>query len=803
VLRGNRLLSYFQSGWAFLLPYLSAYLLYAWQKWPANSSDIGNPRWIPSLLHVFWSLHILHLAAATLALAVWYRSIRSKPAFRAVIQPVLPWLLLGLLFWIPGPYFEWPSDPWEHLRRAVAWSEYDTVAAHPELHKSSYFLLYSLLPGDPAAQSVALRFYHSAVCLLLGWQYYRLARSLGWETHWALGFVFFNVTLFGNSAFSFYRYYSLSSTIYSQLGAVALVRLVLEWMQWQLAARRGLPLRQQTAGMLARGTAAFLLLSLIAASHLQGVAFAVLGAASICAWAAIAHLPRSRLIGILVLGVLANLAVLWGWPRHPMVDGELISAGWLSRWGTYNLDPWSLAGARTWQILGLLGVADLVCALVLLRRSPPVNSCLTLGPLVWLSMPAFVLPAANLIAGHGPTGVLAFHRMFFAIPAGLSVIALLRHLGQVALRRPRLAWGLAAVAALVCLLVPPDRSAYGRTWHLLAMTPDDLKLDPARRLPVAHPESTGLRVVSPAPLAYARATMGSPTESLPNRVDFNPRDLATQSLVTTLNSQWPPSGSPDDSRATGGPAKDFWSTIEGHPPSFVRATWTDGGTIVVAQNEPGGRSDLLTTTEWQLEAGATYTVEAVVRSDGTPSSANFLGIVWYDAAGRRLDSAVAAPGGGGSPSGWENGSYSYFGLNGTSPPPAWTIYRKSFGAGTWTAIPAQARTFRAAARINHAGTPNARVQIASFQVSKQSPGKLQADGAFRSDDRLQLLIAAPTLLYSAGSTAARISNHWLPYQLALDLNGTRELIAVAQAREIPVRTVTAHSTSEAPPPATE
>jgi|CXWL01.1.fsa_nt_gi hypothetical protein len=28
--------NYFRSGWAFLIPYLAAYLLYAWLRWPVN-----------------------------------------------------------------------------------------------------------------------------------------------------------------------------------------------------------------------------------------------------------------------------------------------------------------------------------------------------------------------------------------------------------------------------------------------------------------------------------------------------------------------------------------------------------------------------------------------------------------------------------------------------------------------------------------------------------------------------------------------------------------------------------------------
>ena len=34
--------NYFRSGWAFLIPYLAAYLLYAWLKWPVNPAPGGE-----------------------------------------------------------------------------------------------------------------------------------------------------------------------------------------------------------------------------------------------------------------------------------------------------------------------------------------------------------------------------------------------------------------------------------------------------------------------------------------------------------------------------------------------------------------------------------------------------------------------------------------------------------------------------------------------------------------------------------------------------------------------------------------
>ena len=97
---GATLRAYFRSGWAFLIPYLAAYLLYAWLKWPVNpasggeglvkvisesagalpSTALSSPPFtftltslVPPLLHVYWFLHALHLILGAIALRFWWR----------------------------------------------------------------------------------------------------------------------------------------------------------------------------------------------------------------------------------------------------------------------------------------------------------------------------------------------------------------------------------------------------------------------------------------------------------------------------------------------------------------------------------------------------------------------------------------------------------------------------------------------------------------------------------------------------------------------------------------------------------
>ena len=79
---------YFYSGWAFLIPYLTAYLLYYVLKWPVNpvaveggvkvASESGM--WVPCLLHLYWTLHAINVGLALVAFVAWCREQASRQA---------------------------------------------------------------------------------------------------------------------------------------------------------------------------------------------------------------------------------------------------------------------------------------------------------------------------------------------------------------------------------------------------------------------------------------------------------------------------------------------------------------------------------------------------------------------------------------------------------------------------------------------------------------------------------------------------------------------------------------------------
>ena len=533
----RQLVAYFRSGWAFLIPYLAAYLLYAWLKWPVNPVAAGSSpvdggqlavsaigalpstvtpstahsllsTGVPCLLHVYWALHALHLVLGALALRAWWQGSilnlqlqTSSPTFHAysrtrtsaeprdvskhqqgtgapsahlppalrssassevgsTVYRLLPWLLLALLFYIPGVYLEWPSDPWEHLRRINEWRVLDTVTAHSSWVKSSYFIPYSLLSWCVGLRQIFwLDFYYTGICLLLCWQYYRLARACDLGERASMVFVLLQALLFGNNIFSFYRYYGISSSIYAQLGAVALTRIVLEAAKHpQLSLRSFFSVPHFISRLIVHRQPPALrssapsevgsdlpptvsrppstaqpptvyrllltlipLLALIAYNHAQGLGIAGLGIGAIIIWRLI-EWRRSALWWLIVATLVINVLFLWLYPRPAFVEIHR-AQGFLNAWYGFNiLNLASLAGDRMLQIVSVFGLINLAAAFVLIRRNH-VIAWLTILPQAAMLLPCIAVPMEQILCQHyGPDYVITFQRFFFSVHPCLAVV---------------------------------------------------------------------------------------------------------------------------------------------------------------------------------------------------------------------------------------------------------------------------------------------------------------------------------------------------------------------------------------------
>jgi hypothetical protein len=556
---GRQFTAYFRSGWAFFIPYVAVYLLYYWRRWPANpphkvalangllEGDHRFSSFFPSLttiplLHVYWVLHAIHVVLAAIALISWWQGTKRKgpdddpsdqlqqeasghpalgslppaadftlncppsrafyPTLYSAAIVVAPWFLLALVFYIPGVYLEWPSDPWEHFRRIAEWATHDLVGIHSAGYKSLYFLAYSFVGGIPAGRQLFwLNIYYTGMCLLLAWQYFLLAKAVGLSHRWAFFSVVVNVLTLGNVCFSFYRYYGLASTIFAQIGAVALTRVAILASQWTKGdCSRGLifqaPINsacpERSLGnmrlVLMLLIPCSLLVALIAFNHVQGLGIAGMGIASIAVWRLI-EWKRSMML-FLTAGAIAlsTASILW-WPRDQLIISEYRLHGWLNVWYGFNLFAWpSPAADRAMQILGVFGIVNLAAGFVLLRRNHLIG-WLTVGPLIGLGLPLVAIPFCDALAKNG-VSIIVFHRLLFAIPSGLSLTYLLATAAEaweirlrkradsgqrsLTLQSLRFGAGLMAVAALV--LVPSNARCFNRLWNTLAIQADDLDM---------------------------------------------------------------------------------------------------------------------------------------------------------------------------------------------------------------------------------------------------------------------------------------------------------------------------------------
>lgn len=654
----RQLTAYFRSGWAFFIPYLATYLIYYWQQWPANpplhnavSKELieGGHRFssfLPSLtpiplLHVYWVLHAIHAILAAITLCAWWTHSRWKtpndtlrehlstersehPALGSLVSAanftlhcpsatpfysmgysaaiaVAPWFLLALLFYIPGVYLEWPSDPWEHLRRIAEWGTHDIVGSHSAGHKMLYFFAYSLLGRNPTDNHFfSLDVYDTGMCLLLAWQYYLLAKAVGLGQRFAFLSVVVNVLTLGNVCFSFYRYYGLASTILAQIGAVALTRVailipaargtigedsgVLICGAQADSDRRKQSLRKMRLALMLLPPCS-LLLTLIAFNHVQGLGIAGLSIASIAAWRLI-EWKRSMVLFLAAGAVALSVATIISWPRNPLIISEYRPNGWLNAWYGFNLIAWpSPAADRAMQVLGLFGVINLGAGLVLLRRNHLIG-WLTVGPLIALGLPLVAIPFSEALARNGEP-IVVFHRLLFAIPSGLSLTYLSASVakawnirlkkrddsGQPSPSFQVLSFGGGLIAVATLVLIPSTGRYFNRLWNTFAIPADDLELAPIVKISrdlqyienchvdrVLCAPSTGFvlllkgapniyganRSIVPTPVPSARADMilrsiSAPANDKTSRLLVVPRTTglnSSQSIAAFLSKQW-------------------------------------------------------------------------------------------------------------------------------------------------------------------------------------------------------------------------------------------------------------------------
>ena len=510
---------YFYSGWAFLIPYFAAYALYAWLKWPTN--PIGTDAQIiegpfeyienssaslqpPCLLHVYWTLHFAHLLLGVLALWGYRRFSDVQLSFSFHLQRFAPWFCLTLIFGIPGIYLEYPGDTWAHYARINEWGVTDWVTQHSTWTKSSYFLAYTLSTEIAFLGKLTnLNTFYTGCCLLLCWQYYRLARTANLKRNSATIFVLLLSVLLGNNTFGFFRYYGISSSIFSQIGAVAICRIVLAHLIPLGIRQISFNVNYLRDFIVKLFIPVSLLFGIISINHIQGLGIAILSVAAIGAWNL--SQMKSIVVWISIFCLIGfNLAAVGLRSGTEPLASIVSMATWFNHWYGFNLfSPSTQAFVRTAEIVGFIGSLNLVAGVLLIRRNH-IIAWLTLFPLFALAMPMVAVPLASLLSHHNADSenILTFHRMLFAIPPGLALVAFTTYildsrkyrdryrskttnqpltpvggLSSLSLKlRTNLSMLVVILALLILVVTPPAWPSYNRLYHTLVRTPDDLNL---------------------------------------------------------------------------------------------------------------------------------------------------------------------------------------------------------------------------------------------------------------------------------------------------------------------------------------
>jgi hypothetical protein len=399
----------FGNGFWFMAPYVAAYLA-------GRAFDLPTS----SLLTVCLALHALNLVL--LSAWAWPRVRRADPRLIAF------WVALTLLFLLPGAYLEFPSDPWEHVRRIYGWSTVVRIDDHGTGEKFAYFWGWTWLGFLPIGwRAAGLAVYATFWQLLLAAAFYRLARALGFGRGWSAAQVVGTVALFGTSLFSFYRIYALSST---PLAYIAYLYVLTELLRADRPRARDLAISMAVAAVV------------VWANHAQELLFLAIVVPALLAFDRISALsvPRKTRVAVLAAAVfLGSLGLgIWLRARHPALYlGNDAGIGWL---GVYRL--WD-AHAIFFETLGLHGWLGVLAACAIARGRPRL-AFLTLLPVGLLVFPPFVLAASRLL----PDGHIVY-RMLYAFPSSLALIA-----AMAALKGPLPVRGLVAVGLAGISLIP-------------------------------------------------------------------------------------------------------------------------------------------------------------------------------------------------------------------------------------------------------------------------------------------------------------------------------------------------------------
>jgi len=381
----------FRNPVGFFLPYLFSYSFF----WICDFQ-------LNLLLGIFLLLHIFFLSYYSILIG---KKRVNLPNFELVF-----FLFLFLILFIPGAYLEYPSDPWEHMRRIFRWQELGTISNYPVniRDKFLYFWSFSLLSWLPIEyRRIELGLYGSLWQLAICIQIFRLAKTLGAKPIFCwlhpIAFIF----LFGTNVFNF-RYYALSSTSVSYF--IFLELLIFAIIRAQQSKFPSLP--YTLAGCL-----------LIYFNHLQELIFVGISYTIVILFVSYNRCSKTSkqkfllsLFSLTAAGFIAG-SLIYSW--YPNLYSKMLPEQ-ISFLGSFRI--WDSSFSFYRNTLGVHGILAILLCLFFIQTNK-LGILLSLAPIFSLIFP----PTALIYSLALPTGYLSY-RLLFCFPLSTSLLLALEKL---------------------------------------------------------------------------------------------------------------------------------------------------------------------------------------------------------------------------------------------------------------------------------------------------------------------------------------------------------------------------------------
>ena len=397
--------NYFGSGWLFFLPYLILYLAF----WAFNAP-------VQVLLKVFYILHILHIVGLCYFIYLKTKFINLKDLFF--------WAVLFSLFFNVGAYLEFPSDPWTHLFRIFQWENINQIHDANSNYKFAYFFGFSMLGKlDPINHKFGLDGYHTFWAILTTIHFYKLALNTIKCKAWAKLATTCVLLMLGNSSFSFFSYYGISSTMLSMIAFLAALNTLVLWQNKKPNYNLFLILLALTLGIFNHPQSLLLFLTcgtgvlfhFIIAKHDWLSFFKIFGIGSI--------------ITSILFYLIIQLPICDDFRK--LLNPYKLSNEWFYFWGgfkLFSLNPEiNNSSGRCMQILGWYGILNCLSSIYLIKKNH-ILGWISLSPILFLLYPPFAQTLAFILLEYNV--LIVFQRILLGIPVSFSIILILKNVTE-------------------------------------------------------------------------------------------------------------------------------------------------------------------------------------------------------------------------------------------------------------------------------------------------------------------------------------------------------------------------------------